>query len=689
MNIQNSSSLAYRPDIDGLRAFAVLAVVVYHAFPRTLPSGFIGVDVFFVISGYLISGIILNDLQQGTFSLWNFYSRRIRRIFPALIVVLAAALIFGWFALFPDEYRALGKHVFGGAGFISNFLLWREAGYFDVAAKAKPLLHLWSLGIEEQFYIVFPLLLWCCAKKHFRTATVIIILCLLSFLDNMYCMSDRTVNFYNPLARAWELLAGAALCTAMRQPSINVVLFKLDALAGKILYDKEQENDGQSLSLVFAFLGVILLGFAFLLVRDNRAYPGWQAILPVLGTMLLIAARPLNPISKYFLANRLSVFVGLVSYPFYLWHWALISYAFIINGGLDASTRLIRVGLVATSFTLAVLTYFLVEKPIRFGSWARTGKIYALIICMVVVGVGGLTVRLMDGLPGRGIKAAATYSYPFFDNGIRYLRFTDAIGNLEEEIYEFSDESCLADVGISNVKKDRIFCRSSGGHGQTTVALIGTSHAWSAYYGVEKFNSSVGLNTLLLAHGDNYPILVSADDLMKNNEEYKGIYRELLLRSFEILNNNEIKYVFIILHNSFQSSYDVYLQKTIDQLTEAGKKIFLLVDWPHLSRQGVDYVARPYSEFFNPRAKIEQRRELDRSLLLQGHNEKYFHGLRSMQNVTLIETTWDAFCPGAECLVFSEVGQLLYYDKNHLTKAGSKFLTEKVLKPYLEKLARD
>jgi len=175
MNTKNTP-LAYRPDIDGLRAFAVLAVVVYHAFPATLKGGFIGVDVFFVISGYLISGIILNDLQQGTFSLWNFYSRRIRRIFPALIVVLAAVLIFGWFALFPDEYRALGKHVLGGAAFISNFLLWREAGYFDVVGKAKPLLHLWSLGIEEQFYIIFPLLLWCCAKKHFRIVTVVIIL---------------------------------------------------------------------------------------------------------------------------------------------------------------------------------------------------------------------------------------------------------------------------------------------------------------------------------------------------------------------------------------------------------------------------------------------------------------------------------------------------------------------------------
>jgi len=678
MNTNNSPSLAYRPDIDGLRAFAVLAVVAYHAFPDALKGGFIGVDIFFVISGYLICGVILNDLQQGTFSLWNFYSRRIRRIFPALIVVLATTLIFGGFTLFPDEYRTLGKHVFGGAAFISNFLLWQEAGYFDVAAKAKPLLHLWSLGIEEQFYIVFPLLLWCCAKKHFRMATVIIILGIVSFLDNLYCMPHPTANFYNPLARAWELLAGAVLCTAMRQASTRELYLKLDTLAGKILCVKEQENDGRSVSPVFALLGATMLGCALWLVRDSKPYPGWQAILPVLGTVFLIAAGPFNPISKHLLANRFAVFIGLVSYPFYLWHWTLISFVFIINGGLDSSTRLLRVGLVAASFGLAVLTYVLVEKPIRFGTWARTGKIYALIVCMVTVGVAGFAVRLLDGLPERGI-IGPTYFYSEFDNGIQYLHYTDFTGSLnqplKERVYEFSDEACLADIGISHPEiKRSLFCRSSNGHGQATVALIGTSLAWSAYYGVEKFNSSVGLNTLLLAQGYSRPILVGAEALIENNDELKNFNRALLLRSFEILNRNEIKYVFIILSNS---KYKNYLQPTIDKLAEAGKKVFLLVDWPTLPRRGVDYVAHPY-----------HRQELDRSLLMEAqHLQETLQGLRTLKNVTLIESTWDAFCPGATCLTFSETGELLYYDMYHLTNAGSEFLTKKVLAPYLEKLA--
>ena len=159
----------YRRDIDGLRAVAVLAVVAFHAFPNWVKGGFIGVDVFFVISGYLISTIIFESLDKGTFSFSEFYARRIKRIFPALIIVLVACFTFGWFALFPHEYKQLGEHIAAGAGFLSNIVLWKDAGYFDNAADTKPLLHLWSLGIEEQFYIVWPFLLWISWKRKFNS----------------------------------------------------------------------------------------------------------------------------------------------------------------------------------------------------------------------------------------------------------------------------------------------------------------------------------------------------------------------------------------------------------------------------------------------------------------------------------------------------------------------------------------
>jgi len=202
----------YRRDIDGLRAVAVLSVVAFHAFPDWMKGGFIGVDIFFVISGFLISTIIFENLDRGTFTFFEFYARRIKRIFPALLLVLIASFVFGWFALLADEYKQLGKHIAAGAGFVSNLVLWSEAGYFDNSAETKPLLHLWSLGIEEQFYIVWPFFLWFAWKKKFNLLTLTVILTLISFTLNLKGISENSVAiFYSPQTRFWELLSGSIL----------------------------------------------------------------------------------------------------------------------------------------------------------------------------------------------------------------------------------------------------------------------------------------------------------------------------------------------------------------------------------------------------------------------------------------------------------------------------------------------
>jgi peptidoglycan/LPS O-acetylase OafA/YrhL len=209
---QVKATSSYRPDIDGLRAFAVLSVIVFHGFPTWLPGGFVGVDVFFVISGYLISGHIFDSLEQGRFSLLGFYNKRIRRIFPALVTVLAACLVFGWFALLVDEYMMLGLHAASGAGFVSNLVLWTESGYFDTLAITKPLLHLWSLGIEEQFYIVWPLMAWALWALRVNLGVAVMLLAAASFaLNTTYFQLDQAAAFYSPLTRFWELLAGTGL----------------------------------------------------------------------------------------------------------------------------------------------------------------------------------------------------------------------------------------------------------------------------------------------------------------------------------------------------------------------------------------------------------------------------------------------------------------------------------------------
>ena len=210
--ISHLSHPQYRHDIDGLRAIAVLSVVAFHAFPVWVKGGYIGVDVFFVISGFLISTIIFENLEKGTFSFGEFYARRIKRIFPALTLVLVASLIIGWLVLLPDELNQLGKHVVAGAGFVSNLVLWSEAGYFDNSADTKPLLHLWSLGVEEQFYIIWPLLLWLASRQHFSLSTLVILIALFSFTFNINAVSqDPVATFYSPLTRFWELLCGTLL----------------------------------------------------------------------------------------------------------------------------------------------------------------------------------------------------------------------------------------------------------------------------------------------------------------------------------------------------------------------------------------------------------------------------------------------------------------------------------------------
>lgn len=202
--------MAYRPDIDGLRALAVLFVLLFHAFPSLLPGGFVGVDVFFVISGYLITGLILRDLESGQFSLRHFYARRVRRIFPALCLVMAVSLGYGWLVLTAGEYQQLGRHVASGAAFLANFMFWREAGYFDNAADTKPMLHLWSLGIEEQFYMVWPPLLWLWWRRWRALSWLVIPLAGLSLGYSLQLAGrDLVADFYSPLTRFWELLLGA------------------------------------------------------------------------------------------------------------------------------------------------------------------------------------------------------------------------------------------------------------------------------------------------------------------------------------------------------------------------------------------------------------------------------------------------------------------------------------------------
>ena len=366
----------YRPDIDGLRAFAVLSVVLYHAFPQVVRGGFVGVDIFFVISGFLISSILFTEMTEGRFSFTVFYGRRIRRIFPALAVCLAAVLAYGFVVLTPPELAQLGKHVFFGAGFLSNIVLWSESGYFDSAATYKPLLHLWSLGIEEQFYILWPALLWVVFRLKAKVGRLLAVLFLASFAINVaLSITDISADFYLPVSRFWELLAGAGL--AWRR---QIVL-------------------SPNVRSWISFAGLAALLTSAALFTAEMRFPGWLALLPVAGAAAVILAGPEAAVNRIVFSNRAVVFVGLISYPLYLWHWPLISYAYVIRLG-KAPTPLMATALVAASFLLAWATYRFIEYPVRFGAH-RHRRTQIVAACVAALGACGLAVWTKSGFPER------------------------------------------------------------------------------------------------------------------------------------------------------------------------------------------------------------------------------------------------------------------------------------------------
>ena len=365
----------YRPDIDGLRAIAVMLVVNFHAFPEAAPGGFIGVDIFFVISGFLITGIVTRELDSARFSLLRFYGRRIRRIFPALLVVLLAALVLGFLWLLPRPYARLSADVFASAAFAANIALLLQSGYFDVESASKPLLHLWSLGIEEQFYLVWPPILMLAIRLRIRPLGVAAAIGLASFVVNVALVGENPVaTFYLPFTRAWELLAGGALACAW----------------DRIPQDRSASNWR-------AGLGLALVVIAALLLDPHRAFPGWWAVLPVAGGALLLSAPSAWGV-RHLLASPPLVRIGLISYPLYLWHWPLLVFAAIIK--FAPLTLLESQLVVLASALLAWATYRFVEIPVRYGRPSRLG-LAGLCATMVLIAIAGGTIIDHDGFASR------------------------------------------------------------------------------------------------------------------------------------------------------------------------------------------------------------------------------------------------------------------------------------------------
>jgi peptidoglycan/LPS O-acetylase OafA/YrhL len=456
----------YRPDIDGLRALAVLSVIVFHLEPARLPGGFVGVDVFFVISGFLISSLLMSDLRRGTFSYAGFYIRRIRRIFPALILVLVTVLVAGWFLLLPQEYRQLGQHVVAGALFFSNIMLWTEAGYFDTTSSAKPLLHLWSLGVEEQFYIVWPIVLALLWRAGRLQAKWLLLGAAISLaLYGGLSASDPSAAFFMPWARFWQPMAGAV---------VAILFIDKSALTAA-------PGTRQHLASV---LGLGLIVGAILWADDPSPYPWLRAVVPTAGAAMVIAAGPAAVVNKHLLSRRGCVLIGLISYPLYLWHWPLFSFLDIVAP--PGPMRVYKLLAAMLSLVLATATYRWLEKPIRR---PPVGGVRWLIVGSVMCLLAGVGVVLSGGFAqARG---------PW---GIRADMTTPASAELQ------SDRCVARHAGLFHpgLLRARDFCLDDSEQA-AQVLVIGDSHANRLYAGLRAADTTTTFANL--GRGTCVPLL--------------------------------------------------------------------------------------------------------------------------------------------------------------------------------------
>ncbi len=613
--------LHYRPDLDGLRGISILAVLGFHAFPSLVPGGFVGVDVFFVISGFLISSIVLKQLQQSTFTLADFYVRRVRRLFPALGIVLAACLLFGWFALLPDEFRSLGKHIGAAAAFVLNFAVWREGSYFDSAADLNPVLHLWSLGIEEQFYLLWPvmlLLLWRRRRALMVTTGALIAV---SFAANIvFTHTDPRGDFYLPVTRFWELGLGSLL--AMRGSA--------EPGAGRRFRARP----------FLSVAGLALIGGAALLLDSRVAFPGWAALLPVSGALCLIHAPPDSGFQRRILAGGPLVFVGMISYPLYLWHWPLLSFATILGSGTVPTA--VRLAAVVLSFVLAYTVFRFVELPIR--SRSPLSVTNAWVSVLGTLGIAGLVVYAASGMTAR------------FGHDVRSLKTASRINRFCPE--QFGDQNNFN------------YCKGTSA-APPEVVFLGDSRTQAVYDGMVYLRGSRRYPMMLLARGGCPPVLSSGrehpdDHRVSCDKTWSGFVsqiQELKPRVVVIVGGGSDQL------DGVDEDFKDGLRDLISALEKTASVIYVR-ETPSFDSGPACFlrsVKVPWGRCspVMTRADIEQR--------LASYN-RVLDELQSEFPALVVVDSIPALCGSKFCAQKLRSGEILYRDPLHLTAAGARHL---------------
>ncbi|MCW8889756.1 MAG: acyltransferase [Sedimenticola sp.] len=648
----DSTPITYRPYIDALRGLSVLLVVGYHAFPEWVPGGFIGVDIFFVISGYLITSIILKSQAEQNFSLKQFYARRIRRLFPALLLVLAVTMLVGWLVLFPDEFKQTAYHAKYSAVYWLNFILIGELGYFDIDSAYKPLLHLWSLSIEEQYYAIWPLILLIVLRQHWiHPLPVIALIALLSFAANVYFINDYPDEVYfHTATRIWQLALGSVLAvwTFKRPTAPNAWLL---------------------------LIGIIMIAVGTWLINENLKYPGWWGLLPTLGALLVIHAN-----SRWNCWGGL-VSVGLISYPLYLWHWVVFSFVTIYLGKQPGPAVIFAA--VALSFGLAFATWKTVER-VRY----HPGRHVPILLVIGVLGVGlsGVYAEKQNGLPERDHLAYLS------ETNLQFTRTP----NLDPACDEYSK---------TRLSSDRMFhyCRGQSLDNDKLIAVIGDSHAHAIYPGIAEQAKNHGYGTILLANS-SCPTLVGFP-FGANAKEIAACETMVEQILYLVQNDSRIEKVFIStrgpsymhgevkgeftetsvkaslknVHNpnlTWQSYFDGF-GKTLAILekTSSVKSIYYFLENPELDFLPKNAVARPFDKW-----GVSIRADFMDLHLFKLRMKYYSEGMRRVgklsDKLTIIDPT-SFMCDEEKCYSFKNA-QFLYADDDHFSVYGAKYAAEKI-----------
>nr|WP_041756874.1 acyltransferase family protein [Bradyrhizobium sp. ORS 278] len=662
--------LDHRRDIDGLRAVAVLAVVFFHATPRRPLGGFVGVDVFFVISGFLITSIIMKNMQQGKFSFAEFYARRIRRLFPALAIVMTASLAVGWTMLFPDEYWMLGKHALAGSSFVSNLVFWSEANYFDAAAGAKPFLHLWSLGIEEQYYLICPAILWLAVRLRLNLVTLTITGLLLSlFVCTDIVRYNPTAAFYSPLTRSWELFMGGLLALltirAAADPG-HPFGERLAANLTPVLFNPSGPRiQVEQLRTAASIAGFVLVAYSIIDLRSEH-FPGWAALAPTVGTTLLIAAGPETWINRNLLGNRVMVWLGLISYPLYLWHWPLLSFAYIRDQQWPAAP--LALAIVALSVVLAWLTYVVVERPIRAikRPAAVTGGLVAAMVAIGAFGAfdftnGGFSSRLKDR------QQFADYFNALAYDGSKFVEQREQIAQNKCNFYDYKSKLPTL-VPLPEIAPE---CYTKTG--SRSVLLWGDSHAAHYLYGLQQ--------TL---PADITPLLVFGSGCRANYPNEANIDKERCDKSnsFALKVARERTPDIVIMAATTPLDVDFARRMTATLKGYGVKHVIVMGLVPHyraflykiIMRRYWPEIPRRTNGFLDPRhVKFDQE---FRDSLSANEPFEFIH-------------TFDTFCNNEGCLAY--VGDDVYeglvvFDHQHLRPMASTYVAKTTLTPVILRL---